>query len=255
VKITQSQDERRFDASGITLSAHQPEFLPWLGYVSKASMADVYFILDTVQYVKDVFQNRNKIRIKQGDGWQWLNIPVKKAGSRLMDWKDVEMDTNQNWKKKHLNSIYYSYHKAPHFQALYEKIESIYMSDDIFLLEFVIKMSKLILSEFEINIPIYRTSELIQQGFDIKGSKSDLIINMCRAVNANNFIFGSLGRTYIDKNKFKDNDINYYFQNFSHPMYDQFHGDFISHMSSIDLLFNYGPKSVKMLGKSKGDIE
>ena len=78
IPIKKSLDERRFDVEGLTLSSHQPEFLPWLGYVSKATMADVYFILDSVQYVKDVFQNRNKIRIKQGDGWQWLNVPVKR---------------------------------------------------------------------------------------------------------------------------------------------------------------------------------
>ena len=66
-----SNDKRRLDVPGIILTAHQPEFLPWLGYISKAAMADVYFILDTVQYVKDVFQNRNKIRVKQGDRRCW----------------------------------------------------------------------------------------------------------------------------------------------------------------------------------------
>ena len=59
-------------------------------------MADVYFILDSVQYVKDVFQNRNKIRIKQGDGWQWLNIPVLGARTHLTQWKDVRIDNSQN---------------------------------------------------------------------------------------------------------------------------------------------------------------
>ena len=255
MKIVQSQDIRRFNVPGITLSAHQPEFLPWLGYISKATMADVYFILDSIQYVKDVFQNRNKIRIKQGEGWQWLTIPVKKAGSRLMSWKDIELDDSQPWRKKHLNSIFYSYHKAPYFQSMYEKIEKIYKSDDIFLLEFVVKMSKLLLSEFKVNIPIYRTSELIERGIVIEGNKSDLIISMCNAVNADNFIFGSVGRTYVDKKKFIDNNINFYFQNFNHPVYDQFHGNFVSHMSSIDLLFNHGIHSIEILGKSEGDVK
>ena len=100
IPIDISLDNRRFNVDGVTLSAHQPEFMPWLGYVSKATMADVYFILDSVQYVKDVFQNRNKIRIKQGDGWQWLNIPVKRVGNHILNWKDVRIDNNQNWKSK-----------------------------------------------------------------------------------------------------------------------------------------------------------
>ena len=100
-----------------------------------------------------------------------------------------------------------------------------------------------------------RQSELIEKGFDINGSKSDLIVKMCKAVDADNFVFGSIGRTYMDNEVFKKNDINYYFQNFKHPEYKQMHGDFISHMSSIDLLFNHGKESIKILGKSTGDTE
>ena len=64
IKIKKSKDWRRADLSEPILVAHQPEFLPWLSYISKATMGDVYFILDTVQFEKEGFQNRNKIRIK-----------------------------------------------------------------------------------------------------------------------------------------------------------------------------------------------
>jgi len=237
------------------LSAHQPELLPWLGYISKASMADVYFILDNVQYVKDVFQNRNKIRVKQGDGWCWLNIPVLKAKTHMMNWSEVRIDNSQKWVKKHLNTIYHSYSKTPYFQPLYENIEKIYLENEEFLLDFIIKISKLLLREYNVNIPIYQVSKLIEMGHDITGSKSDLIVNMCKAAKADNFIFGSIGKTYMDKKVFENSNINYYFQNFKHPEYNQIHGKFITHMSSIDLLFNHGKDSIKILGKSTGDTE
>ena len=48
IPIKKSLDNRRFNVDGVTLSAHQPEFMPWLGYVSKATMGDVYFILDSI---------------------------------------------------------------------------------------------------------------------------------------------------------------------------------------------------------------
>jgi hypothetical protein len=229
--------------------------LPWLGYISKAAMADVYFILDNVQYVKDVFQNRNKIRVKQGEGWCWLNIPVIGAKTHIMKWSDVRIDNGQKWVKKHLNTIYHSYSKTLHFQPLYEKIEKIYLEKEEFLLDFILKIIILLLREYEVNIPIHRVSKLNDRGYDITGTKSDLIVKMCESVKAKNFVFGILGRDYMDKQTFVDNDINYYFQNFEHPKYSQKHGNFLSNMSSIDLFFNHGKDSIKILGKSGGDTE
>ena len=84
IKIEKSNDLRRHDFSELILVAHQPEFLPWLGYISKATMGDVFFILDTVQFQKEVVANRNKIRIKNQQGWQWLTIPVEDAKSKII---------------------------------------------------------------------------------------------------------------------------------------------------------------------------
>ena len=99
------------------------------------------------------------------------------------------------------------------------------------------------------NIPVYRTSDLVKRGYDISGSKSDLVISMCKAVNAKTFIFGAQGREYMNKEKF--HEIEYRFQNFEHPEYTQMHGNFVSHMSFIDLLFNHGDAAINILNKSE----
>ena len=56
------------------LAIHQPHYLPWLGYLAKWASADVFVFLDTVQYEKNGWQNRN--RIKTRDGAHWLTVPV-----------------------------------------------------------------------------------------------------------------------------------------------------------------------------------
>ena len=76
---------------------------------------------------------------------------------------------------------------------------------------------------------------------------------MCKSCNAKTFVFGELGNTYIEWDKFKD--IKPAFQNFNHPIYKQIHGEFIPNMSFIDLLFNYGEKSKKILTKSLYNYE
>ena len=252
IEVNKSTDTRRADLPFPILVAHQPEFLPWLGNISKATMGDIYFILDTVQYCKELFQNRNKIRIKGEDGWHWLIIPIKGGRKKLMNWQEVIIDNSQPWKRKHLNSIKMSYSRSPYFNQIYNEIKTIY---DNFtgnkLIDFLTEFIKYAHVKFKVNIPVYKTSDLIKLGYNINGNKSDLILNMCKAVNAKTFIFGAQGRDYIEKNKF--NQVEYRFQNYNHPTYKQIHGDFVSHMSFIDILFNHGDNSVNILNKSQYD--
>lgn len=252
IEVNKSKDLRRADLPFPILVAHQPEFLPWLGNISKATIGDVYFILDTVQYCKELFQNRNKIRIKGDSGWHWLTIPIKGGRKKLMNWQDVMIDNSQPWKRKHLNSIKMSYSRSPFFKEIYSEIESIYnnFTGDK-LIDFLIEFIEYAHMKFGVSIPVYRTSDLIKRGYNINGTKSDLILNMCKSVNAKTFIFGAQGRNYIEKDKF--NKVDYRFQNFKHPEYKQMHGEFVSHMSFIDLLFNYGPDAINILNKSEYD--
>jgi hypothetical protein len=254
IKVNKSTNLNRAELPYPILVAHQPEFMPWLGNISKAMMGDVYFILDTVQYCKEVFQNRNKIRIKSEKGWQWLNIPIVNGKRRLINWQEVEIDNSKNWKQKHLNAIQMSYSRSLHFNEIYNELCDIYNNfKGNKLIDFLLEFIKYAHKKFNVNVPIYRTSELIKLGYNITGQKSDLILNMCKVVNAKTFIFGEQGRNYIEKEKF--DSIQYRFQNFKHPVYEQMHGDFISHMSFIDLLFNHGKNAVKILNKSDYDKE
>lgn len=254
IKVNKNTDSRRADLPYPILVAHQPEFIPWLGNMSKATIGDAYFVLDTVQYCKELFQNRNKIRIRGGQGWHWLIIPIVGGRKKLMNWQEVKIDNTKNWKRKHLNSIHMSYSRAPYFKEVYSEIESIYNNfNGDKLIDFLMKFIKYGHKKFNIHTPVYQTSKLIEMGYDLTGQKSDLILNMCKVINAKTFIFGSFGREYIEKDKF--DKIQYRFQNFKHPEYKQMHGDFISHMSFIDLLFNYGDDAVNILNKSECDEE
>ena len=249
-KISKSKDWRRINLPEPILAAHQPEFLPWLGYISKATMCDVYFILDTVQFRKKYFQNRNKIRNKN-KGWQWLTIPVLTKGNYMMNLSEIKINNKTKWKRKHLNAIKISYGKTPYFDQIYSELEKIYYGfEGEFLIEFVISMIKYAFHKFDINIPIYRTSEIKNLGIKLDGQKSDLIINMCKICGAKSYIFGAEGRNYIEKEKFSTNNIEHVFQRFDHPQYLQTYNEFIPKMSFLDLLFNHGSKSIEILKKS-----
>lgn len=248
--IQKSKDHRRVNMGGCVLVAHQAEFLPWLGFLSKAAMGDVYFILDTAQFSKDYFENRNKIRTHSNDGWQWLNIPVKgkKHLPRLID---VELESLA-WKRKHLNSIKLAYGRAPFFDKYFPEIQKIIENfDGTKLVEYNCQLIEFAFRCFKINIPVFRTSQLVRNGYPLTGKATEFVINMCRIVNADVFIAGIDGKEYLNRERFKEENIILIFQQFSHPIYPQIHGDFLPNMSFIDLLFNCGEDSIKILNKSQ----
>ena len=227
------------------LVAHQPEYFPWLGFIAKAQLADVYYIVDTVQYVKEHWHSRNKIRKK--DGWLWINTPVLQSKSKILMWPEAKIDNTKPWKRKQLSSIQMCYSRSKYYKEIYAELEEIYSKDYEYLIDFNEQIIKYAFKKFNIRVPVYKTSELIKEGHDISGVKTDLILNMCKAANAKTFIFGQDGKTYIEENKFKQAGVEYKFQNFKHPEYKQRYPEFESHMSFIDLLFNHGKNSIEIL--------
>jgi len=110
------------------VAIHQPNFLPWAGYFYKIAKSDIFVLLDNVQYSKNGFINRNKIKMPSGSD-SWLTIPVKSSGlSELI--KDVKISHNIDWRRKHLQTLEMSYKRAEFFNQLYEDIKNIYYETD-----------------------------------------------------------------------------------------------------------------------------
>jgi hypothetical protein len=106
------------------LTAHQPAYLPWLGYFHKASLSHDFVVLDDVQFEKNSFINRNKIKTANGDAW--LTIPVEMKGHTGRAVKEMKIEEGSDWRKKHWNSIYLSYKKAPYFSEYADFFEHYY---------------------------------------------------------------------------------------------------------------------------------
>src|SRR5947209_18898528 len=92
------------------VAIHQPHYLPWLGYVAKWAAADLFVFLDTVQYEKNGWQNRN--RIKTAEGARWLTVPVRAhLGTRVAA---VSIDVDRPWAKRNRRAIASAYGEAPY---------------------------------------------------------------------------------------------------------------------------------------------
>src|SRR5579859_5180841 len=106
------------------LAAHQPQFCPWLGFFDKMRQADVFVILDDVQYEKNNWQNRN--RIKTSNGATWFTVPVSfRFGQPI---REVQVSPLTDWQKKYKMTLTQSYAKTAglpaaktFFEELFEK--------------------------------------------------------------------------------------------------------------------------------------
>lgn len=229
------------------LTAHQPAYLPWLGFFHKIILSDTYVILDEVQFEKSSFINRNKI--KTPEGYQWLTVPVSMTGYRTKSILEMEINNSENWNLKHWNGLYRNYKKTPYFHLYSDFFEATYKKKWTNLNDLLIYTMEFFLKELHVETKVIKQSQL-----HTKEKKQDLIIEICKKLNADKFVFGALGRNYAQEQTFKSNGIQIYFQDYQHPAYKQQWGEFMPYMSIVDLLFNLGPeKALEIIMKDNID--
>ena len=211
----------------------QPTYLPWLGFFELISKSDIFVIYDTVQFEKQSWQQRNRIRNKTGE--IMLTVPVKHGTGLLRKISDVEIDYSKNFHKKHLQSIQLSYSKTKRYDIIFPKLESLYNAQPQFLQELNVSLIRFGMELFNINTKLQLASEL-----DVQGTKVDALIDICKKLNATHYYSPIGSKIYIDENNlFPQNNIELSYQQYTHPIYQQAnYTDFISHLSFIDYLFN-----------------
>ncbi len=218
------------------LAIHQPEFLPYLGFFQKVARAEHFVFLDHVQFSKGDIQNRNYIRNKEGK--ILLTVPVEKKGHLDKAMKDIKIVKDHPWQKKHLKTIYYAYKDAPYFDYFYPEIQKIYKNSWENLVDLNVAFIKLFFNILDIKVSINFSSE-----FNITSKKTEMIIDICKAVRADTYISGMGAKDYLDVKLLNSNGIKNYFCKFVHPEYPQINEPFIPNLSVIDLIFNCGENS------------
>ena len=214
------------------ISIHQPQYFPWLPYFSKIARSDLFIFLDKVQYQKNGLQNRNEL--KNSNGRFWLTIPVSfSLGENICDIKMAGSD----WSKKHLKSIRINYSKAENLLFFEENIAPILSNNILSLSELNIEIIKTISKNFfELNTKFVNQSEISTTE---KGS--DLILEICKKVNAVKYLSGPNGKNYLNETSFDKNNIEIeYLKNELPNYYPQQHPKigFINDISALDFILN-----------------
>jgi len=217
------------------VSIHQSQYMPWPAYFRKIAMSDKFVLFDDVQFQKNGVQNRNKLRNKNGEFW--LTIPLLGGLEHKINEK---IPSDHKWIKKHQQSITQSYSKAPYWSEHEDKLLPIYQQN----LKRLDKINKLFIDYFlaylEIETEIFLSSEL-----NVEGQKSELVSNLCKEIGASHYISGFGAKDYLDLKSFEKDGIEVSFVESLNPTYKQFHGNFISSLSILDMIMNVSKDEIK----------
>jgi len=224
------------------VAIHQLHYLPWLRYYHKIAAADLFVLLDDVQFEKNGWQNRNKIKGAQGP--VCLTVPVQDAHEQPI--ASVPIAANQaRWAEKHLRSLAMHYGKAPHFQAYRGYFEEVYTHRWELLAPLSREILRHTLEVLAIRTPVVRSSEL-----GVEGKATERLIGLCQAVGGDAYLTGAYALdAYLDADAMGAAGIRLAIQEWHCPEYRQLYPGqgFVPDLSVVDLLLNEGPDASPIL--------
>jgi hypothetical protein len=215
----------------------QSNYIPWKGYFDIIAEVDEFIIYDEVQYTKNDWRNRNKI--KTSTGVQWITIPVYQ---RSLDQRIAETKiSDSKWAAKHWNAINGSYARAPFFKGVYKDMfQAFYSSVSTpYLSEVNEQLIKLICEFLNVTTVISHSRD-----YDLDGDPTERLVSLCQQTKANTYVSGPAAKNYLDEALFTQAKIGIEWMDYSnYPEYPQMFPPFEHGISIVDLLFNTGPSA------------
>jgi len=222
----------------------QSNYIPWKGYFDIINMVDEFILYDEVQYTKNDWRNRNKIKTSQGI--QWLTIPVRQENLEQKI-KDTKI-TDKKWNVKHWRTISQNYSKAKYFKDYKDVFEELYMGcDEEYLSQINYKFITTINEILGTTTKIRWSSE-----FELVDGQTEKLLAICKDCNADVYISGPAAKDYFDIELAKKENIKVEWMDYSgYKEYEQQHPPFEHGVSILDLIFNEGPNARKFMKSFK----
>ena len=230
--------------AGKKVAILQSNYIPWKGYFDIIGLVDEFIIYDEVQYTKNDWRNRNKI--KTPTGVQWLTIPVSQ---KTLSQKICETEvTFSNWGKKNWNTLKSNYGKAPYFKPLSEPLEDFYTTTTFTKLSDINRW----LIDHVCSIIGITTKITDSRIYMLEGDPTERLVSVCKQAGAEIYLSGPAAKNYLREELFTQAGIQVEWMNYdSYPEYAQMYPPFEHGVSVLDLLFNVGGDAKEYMKFSK----
>ena len=218
----------------------QPSYLPWRGYFHLMRRADVFVHYDDVQYTRQDWRSRNRIRVPGGT--EWLTIPVETAGflTNRLTIKDARVHWGRPWNRSHRDKIVRSYAHTPHFSRYFPAIDEILSAHEELLVAYTIPLVERLAAALGIaSTRFVRSSELGIEDDD----PTERLVRICAHLGADRYLSGPSAKDYLDEARFAPAGIALEFMEYRYPAYRQIDDVYEPAVSVIDLLFMTGEQA------------
>lgn len=214
-----------------SVSIHQPNYIPWLGYFYKIFQTDYFVFLDDVQFSNEGMHNYHYIKTKNGP--QRIKIPVLQTlGDKI---NEVRVRNELTWKEKHLNLLRENYGNSDHFDEVFSDFSALIHEDHEYLSCLNVKIIKFLSNKLGLKTVFVKSSDL-----NISTVKEKKIIDICTALECGIYVSGTGARAYQNEEHFEENGIHLKYSEYKPFKYKQQFGDFQSNVTILDFLMNCG---------------
>lgn len=213
----------------------QPNYIPWKGYFDLIAGCDLFIIYDDVQFTKNDWRNRN--RIKTPKGAEWLTIPVVGGLGQLIN---EVLIADPRWQLKHWKTLQANYARARFSREIFELLEPVYLGEAFSnLVAANVRFIEVVCSYLGITTKIQLSSN-----YPRRSSGSNGVLELCMLVGSTCYVSGPAGRKYLVEDDFSRAGIEVcWFDYAGYREYSQLWGAFEHHVSILDMLFNCGKQS------------
>lgn len=226
--------------AGKRVAILQSNYLPWKGYFDIVNMVDEFIFHDDLQFTKNDWRNRNRIKTPRGP--QWITIPCGSNERRLIC--EVTLD-DPGWQKKHWNAIQEHYRKAEHFEAYRPFFEDFYLNRKWGSLS---ELNQYLVRNIAEQFLNAETQFRDSREFDARLRKGERVLELLEKTGADEYVSGPAAKDYLDEAEFEKKGIRLTWVDYAgYPEYRQAFPPFEHAVSIIDLLFHEGPRATEFM--------
>jgi hypothetical protein len=231
------------------VAIHQPNFFPWLGYFDKIARADVFVLLDNVQFSKTGGNWSNRVRLIVNGEAAWVTVPVIRNYHGVREIREMRIDESSGWRRKFLQNVRTNYARAAAFDAVFPFVERLVHTETDLLSEFNVTVIRAICGELQ--LPLAKL--VLGSSLQAEGRATELLISMVRSVGGTAYLCGGGAGGYQDDQAFSAAGLRLVYQEFAHPSYEQRLPAFVPGLSIVDALMHCGFDGVRALLGTPGN--